>query len=138
MMHNAPTGSPSGARRPPQIRIEVVTGPPGRLRRIHTNGLWWAGLPELFADPPAHFTAGTETDWALLTFLLAGGLVSLGQELLEAEDFDLEPHHDIFRGRPVQLWLDRHEAPDDDLERALGSVVDTVIRVECSLWAPPR
>ena len=117
-----------------QVRVEVITAPPGRLRRVHTTGLWWAGLPELFVDPPPGFDPGGEGDRAKLAFLLASALISLGQDLLEAEDFDLEPHHDVFQGRPVRIWLARHEAPDEQLRAALGPMVDTVIRVECSLW----
>jgi hypothetical protein len=114
---------------------------------VHTKGLWFAGLPELFIDPPANFglldelgqaeEAGPDRkdDGARLAFLLASALVTLAQDLIEAEHFDLEPHHDVFRGRPVRIWLSRHEAPDDELRAALGPAVDTVIRVECSLWA---
>jgi hypothetical protein len=120
-----------------RVQVAVVSSPPGRLRRVHTKGLWFAGLPELFIDPPANFGFGQENedDWARLAFLLASALITLGQDLIEAEHFDLEPHHDVFRGRPVRIWLARHEAPDDELRAALGPSVDTVIRVECSLWA---
>lgn len=118
-----------------RVQVAVVSTPPGRLRRVHTKGLWFAGLPELFIDPPVNFGLDAEDDWPRLTFLLASALITLGQDLIEAEHFDLEPHHDIFRGRPVRIWLARHEAPDDQLRAALGPAVDTVIRVECSLWA---
>ena len=121
----------------PQIQVEVVSSPPGRLRRVHTNGLWWAGLPELFIEPPPTDHPERDSDWAALAFLLASGLIALGQELSEAEDFDLPPHQDIFKGKSVSLWLARHEAPDEELLDAVGAVVDTVIRVECSLWADP-
>ncbi len=118
-----------------RVQVAVVSTPPGRLRRVHTKGLWFAGLPELFIDPPADFGPDEEDDWPRLAFLLASALVTLGQELIEAEHFDLEPHHDVLRGRPVRIWLSRPEAPDDELRAALGPAVDTVIRVECSLWA---
>lgn len=122
----------------PDVLVEVVSAQPGRLRRVHTNGLWWAGLPELFADPPPSYHPPEEAHWSRLAFLLASGLVALGQELAETENFDLEPYEDSFLGRPVKLWLASHEAPDEDLTEALGTVVDTVIRVQCSLWAEPN
>lgn len=69
-----------------------------------------------------------------LGFFLACALVALGHELLEAEHLTIEPVHDLLNGEPVRLWLDRPEAPDDDLVARLGGEVDTVIRVRCSLW----
>ncbi|GAB3239783.1 hypothetical protein [Kineosporia babensis] len=119
-----------------QIRVDVVGGQPRRLRRVHTNGLGWAGLPELFIDPPASYRPGEEQDWATLAFLIACALVTLGMGLAEVEDhLEVEPYQDVFRGRPVRLWLAQYEAPDEDLARALRTSSDKVIRVECSLWS---
>ena len=129
----AETGS--GAAAVPQIQLDVASGVGQRLRRVHTNGLWWAGLPELFIDPPPDYHPGSERGWARLAFLLASALVCLGHELRRAENFEIAPHHDVFHEEPVRFWLAGAEPPDEELIRALGTLVHTVIRVQCSLWA---
>jgi len=118
------------------IGIVVEYLPAGVPRRVHTHGLSRSGLPELFADPPARAVPKPLAVRVELALALALALIVLGHELLEAEDIDLEPYTDIVQGRSVRFWLDRQEAPDEELAAVLGPAVDTVIRVGCSLWAP--
>ncbi len=121
----------------PQVRLDVASDDPQRLRRVHTNGLAQLGLPELFVEPPPDYRPPSPSDWAGLAFLLACALVTLAGEL--AEDLSVAPVEDQINGRSVRLWLAGPEPPDAALAEALGLGVGLVIRVECSLWAdePP-
>ncbi|GLY33076.1 hypothetical protein [Kineosporia sp. NBRC 101731] len=120
-----------------RIRVEVVPWPGGRVRRIHTRGLWATGRPELFIDVPESFRHPAGTDERALVFLLASALVTLAYELLDAEGLDPQPHHDLLGGRPVHLWTASPEPPDEDLAATLGTSPMTVVRVGCSLWPDP-
>jgi hypothetical protein len=108
-----------------------------RLACIYTRGLWWLGIPELYLSPPPTFQVRTELEWARLATVLASGLIHLAQHLIEADDFDVPPHQCELDGQLVTLWLERQEAPEGRLAIALTSEVDTVLRVDCSLWAEP-
>ncbi|GAA3620220.1 hypothetical protein GCM10022223_41370 [Kineosporia mesophila] len=121
-----------------RIRVEVVAGPGGRVRRIHTRGLGANGRPELLADVPEGFRGPAGTDEQALVFLLASALITLAYELIDAEGLDLQPHHDLLGAEPVHLWTTSPEPPDEELAAALGPLPATVIRVECSLWTDPR
>jgi hypothetical protein len=108
-----------------------------RLACVYTKGLWEFGIPELCARPPEDFGKSGALDWGGLAFLLAAGLVHLGHELMAVDHFELPPYHGEFEGKPVQMWLGRQEPPDGALAFQLGEEVDTIIRVDCSLWHPP-
>jgi hypothetical protein len=56
---------------------------------------------------------------------------------MAVDHFTIPAYHGEFEGKPVQMWLDRQEPPDAFLAIALGDEVDTVMRVDCSLWHPP-
>jgi hypothetical protein len=112
----------------------VLDSDTGRVRCVHTDGMWWLGLPELYVLIPLDFTPAAGFDWRRLAFVLASGLMTLGHELIEMDHFELAPYSDVFGGNPVELWLGPHEAPDGIIAEALPAEVDTVTRVECSLW----
>jgi hypothetical protein len=106
-----------------------------RLACVSTVGLWELGLPELFLQPPAEAQIGNTADDARLAVFLATALIHLGFGLLSAEGFDVPPYGGDFDGRPVRFWLGAQEPPFAPLTMLLGPEVDTVIRVECSLWS---
>jgi hypothetical protein len=108
----------------------------GRLACVYTMGLWWYGIPELYISPPPDFVVDLAYDDGDLAVVLAAGLVELGRGLLDSDDAELPPHSCEFRGQSATLWLDRTEAPEGALAVALPAEVDTVYRVECSLWHP--
>jgi hypothetical protein len=119
-----------------------------RLLCITTVGLWRMGLPELFIRPPQDQgpgSASTDTQVdarvdAGLAVFLATALIHLGYGLLAAEGFDVPPYQADLDGRRVRFWLGAQEPPFEQLAVILGPEVDTVIRVESSLWsaAVPR
>jgi hypothetical protein len=120
-----------------ELTVEVAMnhgGGGGRLACIYTRGMWWLGLPELYITPPSTFDPGPGFDWGRLAFVLASALITLGHELIEIDHFELAPYQDLFDDEPVELWLAGQEAPEGLLAIALENDVDTVIRVECSLW----
>lgn len=121
------------------LGIEVGFGHDGdRLEYVVTRGLWWYGRPELLATPPRAFTPGPGFDWARLSFVLAAALISLGQELIALDDAELPPYRTEFDGDQVELWLGRSQPSSDLPALALNPEVDTVIRVECSVWTDRR
>jgi hypothetical protein len=106
-----------------------------QLLCVHTGGLWLSGLPELYIRPPRKFSSGDALADAHLAVFLATGLIHLGQELVSTDGFEIPPYQADLDGRPVQFWLGRQEPPFPRLAATLGLDVDTVIRVECSLWS---
>lgn len=108
-----------------------------RLAYITTVGLWQFGLPELFLRPPQDLDAGDASAAARRAVFFATALIHLGDALMVAEDFDVSPYRADLDGRPVQFWLGDKQPPLEPLALMLGPEVDTVIRVECSLWHPP-
>lgn len=108
-----------------------------RLVCVHTGGLWAAGLPELYIGPPQDFSAGGALPDAQLAVFLAGGLIELGRRMLAADDDEIPPGHSTLGDRRVQFWLGDQERPFRQLAVNLGPDVDTVIRVDCSLWHSP-
>jgi hypothetical protein len=107
-----------------------------RLAYVYTRGLWEYGIPELCVRLPDEFGATRKLDWGNLAFFLASGLIHLGSELIDVDHFTVPPYHGEFDGRPVQMWLDGQAPPEGPLAIALGEEVDTVLRVDCSLWHP--
>jgi hypothetical protein len=118
------------------VEVAVESGSQ-RVACVYTRGLWSLGLPELYFVVPGSFRPAPGFDWSRLAFLLASTLMVLGHELIDVDHFDLEPYEDLFDGSPVEMWLGPQEAPTGRLVIALGEEVDTVIRVECSLWSGP-
>lgn len=110
-----------------------------RLLCVNTVGLWRLGIPELFIRPPRGYGSGKAMEDARLAVFLGSALIRLGFMLLAAEGFEIPPYRADLDGRPVRFWLGGHEPPFKQLALILGPEVDTVIRVECSLWpTPPR
>jgi hypothetical protein len=107
-----------------------------RLACVYTKGLWGYGIPELCTMPTEDFADGAQLDWGGLAFFLASGLIHLGHELMAVDHFSIPPYEGEFEGKPVKMWLDRQQPPDAALAVALGEEVDTVMRVDCSLWHP--
>jgi len=107
-----------------------------RLAWVYTKGLWGYGIPELCAAPAGDLRRGADFDWGGLAVVLASGLIYLGHELMAVDHFDIPPYYAEFGGEPVKMWLGRQEPPDDRLAVLLGDEVDTVMRVDCSLWHP--
>jgi len=108
-----------------------------RLVCVHTGGLWSAGIPELYIRPPQNFSTGAALLDAQLAVFLAGGLIGLGRALLAADDGEVPSHQGTLDGRRVQFWLGGPEPPFPRLAENLDADVDSVIRVDCSLWHTP-
>lgn len=108
-----------------------------KLACVHTGGLWRAGIPELYLQPPAGHLTGDRVHDARLAVFLATGLIQLGYRLLAADDFDVPPYWADFDGRRVRFWIDGEQMPPDRLAPHLDPEVDTVLRVDCSLWHRP-
>ena len=108
-----------------------------RLDCVTTVGLWQFGLPELFLRPPKDLDPSDASASARMAVFFATALIQLSDALMVAEDFDIAPCRAELDGRPVQFWLGDHEPPFEQLALLLGPEVDTVIRVECSLWHAP-
>ena len=127
----------SGALRDDVLAVEfLIDHRHSRLSDVFTKGLWWMGIPELCVSLPANLNQRGKRDWGQLAMFLALGLVSLGSELIRVDHLALPPHVGEFEGRPVELWLGKQEPAEGRLALALGDDVDTIIRVECSLWHP--
>lgn len=114
----------------------VMEAEGGRLVHLFTRGLWHLGVPELYLSAPVDLGAGLQQPpgGARRNVFLASGLVHLGYRLLASPAFDVPAYEADFDGRPVAFRLAGHEPPGDRLARELGAEVDTVIRVDCSLW----
>jgi hypothetical protein len=104
---------------------------------VNTKGLWEYGIPELCSWPPEDVGPDSRLDWGALAFFLAAGLHHLGRELMAVDHFSVPPYRGEFGGKPVEMWLAQQQPPDDLVAERLGGDVDTVIRVDCSLWHRP-
>lgn len=105
-----------------------------RLACVSTGGLWDLGLPELYIRPPRSARSGEAMDDARTAIFLGTGLIQLGCRLVDAPGFEVPPYERTLAGRPVRFWLTGPEPPFPALAARLGPLVDTVIRVDCSLW----
>jgi hypothetical protein len=118
-----------------ELTVEVVLDKDrNRLRCVHTRGLWWQGLPELYVAPPLDFSPPNGCDWGRLAFVLASGLIELGQLLIEADSFEISTHSSTVAGWPIEMWPGKQHDPTDWLAVLMSREVDTVIQVECSFW----
>jgi len=108
-----------------------------QLLCVHTSGLWQLGIPELYIRPPQNFGTGTAMADARMAVFLATGLIHLGHSLIQAAGFDVPQHRAELDGKEVRFWLAGQEPPFEELAGNLGSAVDTVIKVDCSLWHEP-
>jgi len=107
-----------------------------RLACVSTVGLWPMGLPELFIRPPTGVRLGNAEADARLTVFLATGLIHLASALLAADDFDIPLYQGELDGEQIRFRLGDQEPPSGELTAVLGPEVDTVIRVDCSIWCP--
>jgi len=115
-----------------EFAIELGTA---RLGHLYTRGLWWLGIPELCLSPPTSYHLPAGADWGQLACFLGARMIELGRALIVVDHFDVPAQQGELDGRQVRIWLAGQAPPEGPVAIALGPEVDTVIRVDCSLWS---